>query len=163
MEIEVKAYPTSQKSHDVGIYANVELQLKEGGRVLFSLRDATLRKSKDGNGWWISEPSRKVSTANGDKYYRYWWFSPGDPKDDSNRAARNDSERWIVGEVLKQIGDPNQSLEARGNKTTPATTTQARTPFSSGAASSPVPSAAKRPTNPFSPATSDEFALGGNV
>jgi hypothetical protein len=167
MDISVKAYPTSAKSHEAGIFANIEIQIKDGNNVLFSLRDANLRRSKDGKGWWIAEPSRKVTTSAGEKYYRYWWFSPGDPNDQASRDRRNQAEQWLVGEVLKQIPDPtipSDGGRSTGQASTPPPT-KARAPFAATTSGAPAANRPSRSGSPFGGMvpSGDDFALGGSA
>jgi hypothetical protein len=101
MDVVVRASKTNQKAHDAGIFAQVEILLKDGNDIKFRLCDAILRKNKEGK-WWIAAPSRAVEVQGTTKYYRYWWIYPED------QDRRREAEDWIVSEVLKQIGDPNE-------------------------------------------------------
>jgi hypothetical protein len=100
IEFVVRARRSSEKAHEAGIFATFELDLKDGETVLATLSDGVLRKST--TGYWVSPPAKKV----GEKWYRNWRIYPG--ADDANRQK---IDQWVVGEILKQIPNPDVAAE----------------------------------------------------
>jgi hypothetical protein len=160
MQVVVEASKTGQKAHDVGIFAQFKLLVKDdAGRTAFILYDGVLRKSKDGN-WWVSPPAKKVDTNEGEKWLKHWYLYPDD------RDVRFETEQWIVNEVIKQIGDPNVPGDSSSNRATSTSTggNKSRAPF--------APTGGKpaggtgRVNSPFSGSSitpgGDGFPMGGN-